>query len=345
MKTNKTLAAILAALMVAAAVFLGLSGKPVSRDGSLYVTDPADVLSPSATQELLSMAAGRSARLSIAAVQSTGKLSTQDYASALWSRWQMGSSDLLLVMVTGSAQDYYFGYDTGSDAGMVLNDIYGTLLDADLEPDFAAGDYSAAALTFAQGVYAALDGSGSSVTGGMTYPGDYDPTYDSGYDDGYGVSGGFDTILGFIILIVVVIVLVSAITAAARIGRRRPRAPRAPGGPMMAPPPPRPMRRSRPIMPPPPPRAPRPMTPPPRPGGPRPGGNPRPGGFGGSSSRPSAPRPSAPRPSSRPSSGFGGGGRSSSSFGGGGRSSGGRSSFGGGGRSGGGFGGGGRGRK
>ena len=62
MKTNKTLAAILAALMVAAAVFLGLSGKPVSRDGSLYVTDPADVISPSATQELLSMAAGRSAR-------------------------------------------------------------------------------------------------------------------------------------------------------------------------------------------------------------------------------------------------------------------------------------------
>ena len=191
MKTNKTLAAILAALMVAAAVFLGLSGKPVSRDGSLYVTDPADVISPSATQELLSMAAGRSARLSIAAVQSTGKLSTQDYASALWSRWQMGSSDLLLVMVTGSAQDYYFGYDTGSDAGMVLNDIYGSLLDADLEPDFAAGDYSAAALTFAQGVYAALDGSGTTIRGDMTYPGDYDSTYDYGYDDGY---GGFDTI-------------------------------------------------------------------------------------------------------------------------------------------------------
>ena len=339
MKTNKTLAAILAALMVAAAVFLGLSGKPVSRDGSLYVTDPADAISPSATQELLSMAAGRSARLSIAAVRSTGKLSTADYTEALWERWKMGPSDLLLVMVTGSAQDYYFGYDTGSDAGMVLNDIYGSLLDADLEPDFAAGDYSAAALTFAQGVYAALDGSGSSVTGGMTYPGDYDPAYDSGYDDGYGVSGGFDTILGFIILIVVVIILVSAITAVARIGRRRPRAHRPPRGPVMPPPPPRPMRRSRPIMPPPPPRPPRPMTPPPRPGAPRPGG------FGGSSSRPSVPRPSAPRPSSRPSSGFGGGGRSSGSFGGGGRSSGGRSSFGGGGRSGGGFGGGGRGRK
>ena len=336
MKTNKTLAAILAALMVAAAVFLGLSGKPVSRDGSLYVTDPADAISPSATQELLSMAAGRSARLSIAAVQSTGKLSTADYTEALWERWKMGPSDLLLVMVTGSAQDYFFRFDKYSDAGTVLDNIFRSLLDADLEPDFAAGDYSAAALTFAQGVYAALDGSGTTIRGDMTYPGDYDSTYDYGYDDGY---GGFDTILGFIILIVVVIVLVSAITAVARIGRRRPRGPRAPGGPVMPPPPPRPMRRSRPIMPPPPPRPPRPMTPPPRPGGPRPGG------FGGSSSRPSAPRPSAPRPSSRPSSGFGGGGRSSSSFGGGGRSSGGRSSFGGGGRSSGGFVGGGRGRK
>lgn len=331
MKTKRILAILLAAVMVAGAILLGASGKPVRRDPSLYVTDPAGALSSAAAQELISRQAGRSVRLSVAAVRSTGKLSTADYAAALWEGWQLSSSDLLLVLVTGAKQDYYFGYDTASQAAAALDSSYDRLLQSALEPDFAAGDYSTAVLTFDTAVQQQLAGTASggvSLDYSYSLNDGYDSAYQDSYDDG---SGGFG-----LLLILFIIVLIVVLCSVSRIGRRRrPRAYRPappPPPPMHRPgmgprPAPRPSRPPRPMAPPPPPR---PMGPAPRP--------PRP-----SAPRPSAPRPSAPRPSRPPmSSGrssFGGGGRSSGGFGGGGRSSGG---FSGGGRSGGGFGGGGR---
>lgn len=318
MKTKRILAILLAAVMVAGAILLGASGKPVKRDPSLYVTDPAGALSSAAAQELISRQAGRSVRLSVAAVRSTGKLSTADYAAALWEGWQLSSSDLLLVLVTGVKQDYYFGYDTASQAAAVLDSSYDRLLQSALEPDFAAGDYSAAVLTFDTAVQQQLAGTAGSASPGYSAAstGGYDSAYQDSYDDGSG--------FGFLVILFV-IVLIVVLCSVSRIGRRRrPRAYRP------APPPPPPIHRPG-MGPRPAPRPPRP----PRPSAPRPS---RP-----SAPRPSAPRPSAPRPSRPPmSSGrssFGGGGRSSGGFGGGGRSSGG---FSGGGRSGGGFGGGGR---
>lgn len=311
MKTKRILAILLAAIMVAGAILLGASGKPVKRDPSLYVTDPADAISPAATQELLSRQAGRSVRLSVAAVRSTGKLSTADYAAALWEGWQLSSSDLLLVLVTGAKQDYYFGYDTISQVAAALNDSFDRLLQSALEPEFAAGDYSTAVLTFDAAVQQQLAG-----TAGSASPG-YSAASTGGYDGGYQDSYDDDDGSGFgLLLILFILVLIVVLCSVSRIGRRRrPRAYR-PG-----PPPPPPIHR--------PGIGPRPAPRPPRP--PRPMAPPRP-------PRPSAPRPSRPPMSSGRSS-FGGGGRSSGSFGGGGRSSGG---FGGGGRSGGGFGGGGR---
>lgn len=308
MKTKRILAILLAAVMVAGAILLGASGKPVKRDPSLYVTDPAGALSSAAAQELISRQAGRSVRLSVAAVRSTGKLSTADYAAALWEGWQLSSSDLLLVLVTGAKQDYYFGYDTASQAAAVLDSSYDRLLQSALEPDFAAGDYSAAVLTFDAAVQQQLAGTAGSASPGYSAAstGGYDGAYQDSYDDGSG--------FGFLVILFV-IVLIVVLCSVSRIGRRRrPRAYRP------APPPP-PIHR--------PGMGPRPAPRPPRP--PRPMAPPRP-------PRPSAPRPSRPPMSSGRSS-FGGGGRSSGGFGGGGRSSGG---FSGGGRSGGGFGGGGR---
>lgn len=332
MKTKRILAILLAAVMVAGAILLGASGKPVRRDPSLYVTDPAGALSSAAAQELISRQAGRSVRLSVAAVRSTGKLSTADYAAALWEGWQLSSSDLLLVLVTGAKQDYYFGYDTASQAAAALDSSYDRLLQSALEPDFAAGDYSTAVLTFDTAVQQQLAGTASggvSLDYSYSLNDGYDSAYQDSYDDDDDGSG-----FGFLVILFV-IVLIVVLCSVSRIGRRRrPRAyrPAPPPPPMHRPgmgprPAPRPPRPPRPMAPPPPPR---PMGPAPRP--------PRP-----SAPRPSAPRPSAPRPSRPPmSSGrssFGGGGRSSGGFGGGGRSSGG---FSGGGRSGGGFGGGGR---
>ena len=203
MKTKRILAILLAAVMVAGAILLGASGKPVKRDPSLYVTDPAGALSSAAAQELISRQAGRSVRLSVAAVRSTGKLSTADYAAALWEGWQLSSSDLLLVLVTGAKQDYYFGYDTASQAAAALDSSYDRLLQSALEPDFAAGDYSTAVLTFDTAVQQQLAGTAS---GGVSLDYSYslNDGYDSAYQDSYDDGSGF----GFLVILFVIVLIV-----------------------------------------------------------------------------------------------------------------------------------------
>ena len=68
MKHNRTLAAVVACLMVLAAVFLGLQGKPVSRDGSLYITDKAGVISDSGEIRFAQLQREMTPRLSVAIV-------------------------------------------------------------------------------------------------------------------------------------------------------------------------------------------------------------------------------------------------------------------------------------
>ncbi len=297
MKHNRILAAIVAAVLVLAAVFIGLGGKPVSRDSSLYITDRAGVISAAARQEFVSAQQSTSPRLSVAIVKSTGKLSTASYCEKLWDNWNLGTSDLLLLMVTG-AEDYYFGYNTASSFASTLDQNFDLLMEQYLEPDFAVGDYEQALFTFSDGLRTVLSGSDTSFSADTAY--DYDDFYFmDGTEDFY--STEVSPMTFFVVLIIVVI-----LCTLPRIGRRRRRGPTVfRPGPVVPPPvhhhrPPRP----------------RPMTPP-RATPPRP------------SSRPAS-RPSSGFGGSRPG-GFGGGGRSSGGFGGGGRSGG----MGGGGRSGG----------
>lgn len=298
MKHNRILAAIVAAVLVLAAVVIGLGGKPVSRDSSLYITDRAGVVSAAAEQAFVSAQQSVSPRLSVAIVKSTGRLSTASYCEKLWNSWKLGTSDLLLLMVTG-AEDYYFGYDTSSSFASTLDQSFDLLMEQYLEPDFAAGDYEQALLSFSDGIRTVLSGGDASSSAGVAYDED-DFYFMDGTESFYSTEVSPMT---FFVILILVVVLCSL----PRIGRRRRRGPTVfRPGPVV--PPPVHHRRS-----------PRPMTPP------RPAARP--------SSRP------ASRPASRPSSGFGGsrpggfgGGRSGGSFGGGGRSGGG---FGGGGRSGG----------
>ena len=157
MKTNRILAAVLTVIMVLAAVFIGLQSKPVARDSSLYITDKAGVISAAGESAFVNAQKSCKARLSVAIVRSTGKLSTAKYCEALWNEWKLGTSDMLLLMVTGK-QDYYFGYDTGASYAWLLDSQFDVLMEAWLEPDFAAGDYERAILTFSDGVQQALLG-------------------------------------------------------------------------------------------------------------------------------------------------------------------------------------------
>ena len=297
MKTNRILAAVLTVIMVLAALFLGLQSKPVSRDGSLYITDKAGVISAAGEREFAILQQESRPRLSVAVVNSTGKLSTAKYCEALWNNWALGTSDMLLLMVTGK-QDYYFGYDTSALFAYTLDSNFDLLMQQYLEPDFAAGDYESALFTFSDGIQMLL--SGAYFNNGTLNGDNYYEEYTS-----VGFSG-----IGLILVIAFVIIVIAVISANS-IGKKRTRTTTT----YRTPTPPQSHTSTRP-------RTTihtnsRPVTP--------------------SRTTVRTPRTTirtSSRPISRPSSrsgGFGGGGRSSGGFGGGGRSGG----FGGGGRSGG----------
>ena len=309
MKYNRKLAVVITCALVVLAIFIGLQGKPISRDASLYLTDEAGVISDRAKLEFSSLQRELSPRLSVAIVKSTGKMSTAEYCETLWNNWRLGTSDMLLLMVTGK-QDYYFGYDTSSSFAYTLDSNFDLLMEHYLEPDFAAGDYEGAVFAFSDGVQMLL--SGAYFDNGLLSSGEY-------YGE-YSYSSG---ISGFgLILVIAVIIIVIAVISANSIGKtktrtttyRTPSPPASRTGSTVYRPTTRTTTRTTPL----------PRT-------------------TGRTSRPTIHTSSRPasRPSSR-SSGFGGGGRSSGGFGGGGRSGG----FSGGGRSGGSRGGGfgGRGR-
>ena len=296
MKFKRILAMVVTCLMVLGAMVIGLQGKPVSRDGSLYITDKAGVISDSGEIRFAQLQREMTPRLSVAIVKSTGRMSTAAYCEALWNDWRLGTSDMLLLMVTGE-EDYYFGYDTASSFAWQLDNNFDVLMEQYLEPDFAARNYEAAIMTFAQGVQLLTSASSDSM---LYFPDEY-----------YGEYSVVGTGTG-ILLVLVVIVLIIAVIAVSSIGKKRPgttvvyHKPSTPGSY-------KPSGTSY-----------------------RPGTSYKPSSTvrpGTSTFRPSGSvRPSS-RPSSRPG-GFGGGGRSSGGFSGGSRSGGGRS-MGGGGRSGG----------
>lgn len=295
MKHNRKLALVITCVLVALAIFIGLQNKPVSRDSSLYVTDKAGVISDSVEIQFAALQRDLNPRLSVAIVQSTGKLSTAEYCETLWNNWRLGTSDMLLLMVTGK-QDYYFGYDTSSLFAYTLDSNFDLLMQRYLEPNFAAGNYEEALFTFSDGIQMLLSGAyfdNGSLNGDIYY---------GEYSNSVGFSGiGLFLVIAFVVLFIAVI-------AAGSIGKKRPGTTRTV---YRTPTPPRSHTTTRP-------RTTihtntRPMTPPRT--------TVRP---------PRATIRTSSRPSSRPG-GFGGGGRSSGGFGGGGRSGG----FGGGGRSGG----------
>lgn len=300
MKHNRILAAVVACVMILAAVFIGLQGKPVSRDDSLYLTDKAGVISAAVEQQFVAAQQSQSRRLSVAIVNSTGKMSTAAYCETLWNNWRLGTSDMLLLMVIGE-EDYYFGYDTAASFASTLDANFDLLMETFLEPDFAARDYEQALLSFHEGLQHIWGQASSALP---STPGNLFDDYYNGYYE-TGSSSGFVSPVGLLIVIAFVVIFV-AVVAAGSIGKKRP------GTTVYhTPAPPRTTIRvnTRPA-------APRTTVRPPRPTI-HTSTRPRTGGFS-SGSRPR-------------SSGFGGGGRSSGGFGGGGRSGG----FGGGGRSGG----------
>lgn len=309
------------------------------------VVDDANILSDRTAQSVADLNAQLSescegAQIGVLTVQSTGNVSTEEYALQALNAWGVGSSDknngalILLVMESNIYPDgdYYLSTGTGFRNTTLENNA--SAISQTMETAFAAKNYDSAVLTCAQNVAdtiaeiygVTLDSSSTQEQTGGQPGGVYEEPRRSGGETFFSMIGYlFEVILVLAVLFVIIRAVFAPIGRARGwswgpfawgwfMGSRRPRRPR----------PPRPPRRPYDD-----------FGPGPGPG-PGPGSGPRPprGGMGGGG-RPPRSGGGSPRPP-RSGGGFGsmGGGRGMG--GGGGRSRSGGSFGGGGGRSGGG---------
>ena len=286
--TLKRLSAILLALLLTAASALA-APQVVQPTEDFYVNDNANVLSDEVEGLIVlnndALYAACGAQIVFVTVPTTGTASIEDYAYTLFNSWGIGSSDKnngILLLMAIDDDDYWLMQGKGLQDYITSGDL-DDMLYSDLEPDFAAKDYSAGAEKLFTALFdAVVQVYKLDLTLDTTLYDDYravrtETAYTPSAAPHGEDSGAGDVLLG--VLIVLVIVLIVAVS----ISRRRRRVYR--GGVGMPPPPPR--RHFFPIF-----IAPRPPRPPRPPMSPRP---PRSGGFG---------RPSG---GSRPSGGFGGG--------------------------------------
>ena len=171
MKTIKTLSRRMAALFLIVVVSLTALAPAASAAAiqlpslpkDKCVVDDAGVLSDSTTTELETINAQLSAscdgaQIGVLTVDYTGSSTTEDYATAAFNAWGIGSAsknnDVLILLVMQSAQyadgDYYLTYGDGFRSTM-LADQASTLVQT-MEDDFAAKKYDAAVLTCATNV-------------------------------------------------------------------------------------------------------------------------------------------------------------------------------------------------
>ncbi len=318
--TLKRLSAVLLALLLTAASALA-APKVVQPTEDFYVNDSANVLSDEVEGLIVlnndKLYAACGAQIVFVTVPTTGTASIEDYAYTLFNSWGIGSSDKnngILLLMAIDDDDYWLMQGKGLQDYITSGDLDDMLYN-DLEPDFAAKDYSAGAEKLFTALFeAVVRVYDLNLTLDTTLYEDYRAVRsESAYTPSAAPRNSDDSEDAAIILWVVVIVLVIALITIVNSFRRRRRVYR--GGMGMPPP-----RRRGPtvIFAPRPPRPPRPPMghePPPPPfggfGSGRPSGGSRPSSFG--SSRPSGgSRPSSfgggrSSGGSRPSGGFGGG--------------------------------------
>lgn len=225
-KTNKFLtvaAALCMALLLPVSALAAVPERPENQ----YVLDSAGVLSDQTEKGIVSanekLFRETGAEVVIAAVDFLDGEAIDDYTYELFNHWGVGSAErnngILLVMAVGE-DDYYaqsgYGIEDYFD-GSRLQDI----LDENVEPYFAQGDYDKAAKAFADTVIKELEsyyqddpdddyGQGDFAQGGTVTDYDYGHEYvGSGFSRF--VRGIASVILRVVIILVVVIFIIGII--------------------------------------------------------------------------------------------------------------------------------------
>ena len=190
----KKLTALFTVLVVLLSCFALADASQTGED--FYYLDTANVLSYEAEAEIyynnVNLCKATGAQIVVAAIDTTGAKTTEDYAYQMFNQWGIGDKKKdngILVLMTIRDDDYYVTLGTGTeriiDAGtlkLLLNDV--------LEPDFAAKRYSEGAVKLFRELFeivrdfygvnlAYMDenalfvagylGTGAAIPGGMTF--------------------------------------------------------------------------------------------------------------------------------------------------------------------------------
>ena len=147
--------AIALALLFIAVSALAEIPKP---SDDFWYLDSANVLSSETEGEIFfanqSLYNASGAEIVVVCVDTTGNLSTQDYAYELFTNWNIGKNSylgMLLVMAIDD-DDYYSMFGTRLETLISAGDL-DEMLKTYLEPDFAAKDYDAGARKFFEAAY------------------------------------------------------------------------------------------------------------------------------------------------------------------------------------------------
>lgn len=200
----KRAASCAATLAAGAALCLGMALEPTQ---DYYVNDYADVLSQSTEDEIIekniALENASGAQIVVVTVDSTQGLSAEEFAYEVANDWGIGSAKedngvLLLLDIGG--QDYQCIQGRGLEDTLTTATL-SRILQEDLEPDFAAGDYDAGVQKTFDSLYSQVAAIYGTSPGGQAQP---------GRPERRGSDAGI--IVGFLVLLVLFILVVNVVT-------------------------------------------------------------------------------------------------------------------------------------
>ena len=225
-------------LLLAAAPALAIN---VVQNPGYYASDFASVLSGEVKNHIevnakaLDNATG--AQIVFVTLRTVQPYTTEDYANALFNNWKIGDATKnngVLVLLAISDQDYFVQQGTGLERNLPSSEL-SNIVNDDLEPDFANGNYSAASTktfdalfeklvkiyglnlaldTTTKGSYYGAGGSTSNSGGSNNY------SSDNSYGNDGSASQGGDNLFspGNILIAIGIVVVVLSLFSGARSG-------------------------------------------------------------------------------------------------------------------------------
>ncbi|MBQ6263310.1 MAG: TPM domain-containing protein [Clostridia bacterium] len=137
---KKVLAAVIATVIIAALAVSVFADYPKSET---FIYDGAEMLSEEAEAEIKSVSdalfVAKGVRIAVCTVDNTGDIPANTYARGVFGEW--GVNGVLILAVKST--EFYYAVQSSSIADTLTDEKLGEIMNTVLEPEFAAGNYSA----------------------------------------------------------------------------------------------------------------------------------------------------------------------------------------------------------